>query len=132
MRKSLLFCLTVLLCGSPAARAQYFPVREQDGVFVRGGKLFLNFMKPSTAFRYLPTKLAVKTGEWNTLKIVSDIKQLTVTLNGKTQTFDNIGRGGMFRASCFGGPVGNYGTPAGVKMFRGDLRSLRIFHNAEK
>ena len=102
------------------------------GVFIRGGKLFLNFMKPSTAFRYLPTKLAVKTGEWNTLKIVSDIKQLTVTLNGKTQTFDNIGLGGMFRASCFGGPVGNYGTPAGAKMFRGDLRSLRIFHNAEK
>ena len=102
------------------------------GVFIKGGKLYLNFMKPTTAFRNMPTWLPVKAGEWNTLKITSNISTLTVTLNGESQTFNGIGLGGLFRSSCFGGPIQNYGAVKGAIMFKGDLRKLRICHNAEK
>ncbi|MBR2344432.1 MAG: hypothetical protein IKA71_01440, partial [Lentisphaeria bacterium] len=102
------------------------------GIFIRKGKLFLNFMKPSTSIRNIPTKLWIVPQKWNSLKITSDIDTLTVTVNGKSQSFPNIGVGGAFRAACFGGPVGNYGTPQGVSMFKGDLRKLRIYHNVEK
>jgi len=101
------------------------------GVFIQKGKLLLNFMVPSTRFKNLHTKMWVKVGEWNKLKITSDIKTLTVELNGQKQSFSNIGVGGAFRGASFGGPIKNYGTPKGMKMFQGDLKSLRIYHNCK-
>ena len=102
------------------------------GAFIVNGKLFINYLTPGLSFRNMQTRLWTNPDAWNTLKITSDIKTLSVTLNGATQNFDNIGIGGLFRSFCVGGPVQNYGTPAGCTMFKGDLRKLRIYHNVEK
>ena len=88
-------------------------------------------MQPSSRFKIYRTKLWVKVGEWNKLKITSDIDTLTVELNGKKQSFQGVGIGGAFRGACFGGPINNYGTPKGMQMFQGDLKSLRIYHNCK-
>ena len=65
------------------------------------------------------------------IKITSDMKALTITVNGEEQVFRGIGTGGLFRAFCFGGPVGD-SEALNFQMFQGDLRSLRILHNIEK
>ncbi len=104
------------------------------GVFILRNKLYVNFLKPDFRFKNFPTRLEVKSGKWNSLKITSNIDKLTVTLNGKKQVFNKVGRGGIFRGSCFGGPVRNFGTPSrnDTTMFKGELRKLRIYHNCEE
>ena len=104
------------------------------GVFILRGKLYVNFLKPDFRFKNFPTKLAVQADKWNTLKITSDIDKLTITLNGQKQVFSKVGRGGIFRGSCFGGPVRNFGTPSrkDTTMYKGELRKLRIYHNCEQ
>ncbi|MBR7104321.1 MAG: hypothetical protein IKC65_05210 [Lentisphaeria bacterium] len=99
------------------------------GVFVCKNKLFVNYMGPRLVFRSMKTNLPVLSNQWNSLKITSDINTLTITLNGKSCQFKKIGLAGLFRSSCFGGPVPGFGVPKGVGMFKGDLRKLRIYHN---
>lgn len=101
------------------------------GVFLNGKKIRMTFMNPRYYNRDLSTWLTIKPGEWNKIKITSDISKLTVTVNGEEQVFRGIGTGGLFRGFCFGGVAGDY-YARNYQMFRGDLRSLRILHNTEK
>ena len=101
------------------------------GMFLNGKKIRLTFMNPRYYNRNLATWLNIKPGEWNKIKITSDINKLTITVNGEEQVFRGIGTGGLFRGFCFGGVAGDYHA-RDYQMFQGDLRSLRILHNIEK
>ena len=100
-------------------------------VFLVKDRVQMTFMEPNYKLRTLKTWLKVKPGQWNKIKVSSDIKNLTLTVNGEEQVFRNIGTGGLFRAFCFGGVAGDY-YARNYQMFQGDLRNLRILHNTEK
>ena len=75
------------------------------------------------------TNLSPVEGKWNKIKLIYDTKQVTLSVNGKSQSFAQTGMAQWLTLSSFGG------TEPRAKQtmfFKGLLRNLTITHRAMK
>ena len=75
------------------------------------------------------TNLSPIEGEWNKIRLSYDTKQITLTVNGKSESFAQTGMAQWLTLSTFGGP--DPGKPT-TYFFKGLLRGLTITHQALK
>ena len=77
------------------------------------------------------TGLGLNVGEWNAVSVVKDFSSLTCTVNGKAFTQPYTRRAQFFSDAIFGGNVSpneNFGLRAGIRPFKGLLRSIAVRH----
>ena len=78
------------------------------------------------------TTLELPPGKWSRLTISYDLDKMKITVDSKSQEFMHPGlRALYFKPFIFGGHTKNeFGLPRNAAMFKGELKKLRIVHNA--
>ena len=77
--------------------------------------------------------LAVPAGQWSSIKVSYNLRQLTFNVNGSKASRPLQGRAFLFKTSIFGGHNGNDGVDFRGKktsFYKGRLRRLSILHQA--
>ena len=82
--------------------------------------------------RHFDTKLPLKAGEWNAIRLVKRYEKLFCTVNGQTKAFPYDRRPIRFAGAIFGGETQpGPGVPPDAASFKGLLRALRVRHFVE-
>jgi hypothetical protein len=101
-------------------------VTQQNGLWlgIKDGKLEATFRDADWKTNQFPTELAVTPGVWSKIEVRYDFQNLTLSVNGKSQSFPQT-----LPAMNIGFPVFGEGW-RGSNWFEGRLRNLKIAHNA--
>lgn len=98
-------------------------------LFIRSGKLYAVWGEKNLKSYKFATGLAVTNGAWNDIEVKYDFRQLTFTVNGKSESFPFSGRAFAFKSAVFGGhDKVEYAPDEPLVFFKGDLRNLAISH----
>jgi laminin G domain protein len=107
-------------------------------MYIIDGKLQVDFISMGNNYSGKPNKLVVDLPfpekQWVKVKVVYDLHKINVTVNQKTVTIPFKLRASKPTSAIFGGFSSGDRDIKGkdLKFFHGELRSLRIRHNAEK
>ena len=101
-------------------------VTQQNGLWlgIKGGKLQASFRDADWKTHLFPSELAVSPDVWSRVEARYDFKNLTLSVNGKSQSFAET-----LPAMNIGFPVFGEGWQ-GSNWFEGRMRDLKIVHNA--
>lgn len=101
--------------------------------FIVGGKLMLGYVGKRGDYTPMPTELPVIPGQWNRIRIVYDLRQFKASVNGQQWKTPATGRGVALAGLSFGGTSAKAFLPnPRPGFFKGELKSLRFYQNAEK
>ena len=108
-------------------------------LYIIDGKLKADFVGMGRNLRgkinHLPVNLDFPTEKWVRVKISYNLKNIIFSINGKIQKIPFRQRGAKPTAAIFGGFASNDRDVKNFKnlnFFKGELRSFRVLHNAEK
>jgi hypothetical protein len=101
-------------------------------LMIKNGKLFASFTDMKIKDNYFDTGLSIPAGQWSKFKISYNLNTMKFSVNGQIKEFPFAGRA-LYLSSCvFGGHTRKgFGIKEDMKFFKGQLKSLRIVHNAE-
>lgn len=101
-------------------------------LMIKDGKLFAAFTDIKIKDNYFDTGLSVPTGQWSEFKISYNLNTMKFSVNGQVKEFPFAGRALYLTPCVFGGHTRKgFGIKEEMKFFKGQLKSLRIIHNAE-
>jgi hypothetical protein len=98
----------------------------------KNGKLFASFTDMKIKDNFFDTGLSIPAGKWSKFKISYNLNTMKFGVNDQIKEFSFAGRA-LYIAPCiFGGHARKgFGIKEDMKFFKGQLKSLRIVHNAE-
>ena len=103
------------------------------GFFIVKGKLTIGHVNTAGEFRLTETPLEVRKGEWNRIRISSNLTRFHATVNGTYWRGTVSGRGRIASGLVIGTDSCRDFMPSrDFPDFTGDMRSLRISHKFEK
>ena len=85
---------------------------------------------PGENVKVFKTNLDPEEGKWNRIVFKYDMNKVSVTLNGKTETFPCQGISRFLAVGGFGGD-GTKSKNGDVQYFKGKLKSFEVIHSAE-
>jgi hypothetical protein len=101
-------------------------------LMLKNGKLVATFTDDSIKTVTFDTGLAVPINKWSKIKVTYNYKTLTFSINDKVKSYPFNKRALYFATCVFGGHTKKgYGVDPGMKFFKGLLKNIRIFQNAE-
>lgn len=84
----------------------------------------------SESIKTFKTNLDPVEGKWNRIEFKYDLRKVSVTLNGKTQSFPCQGLSRFFAVGGFGGD-GTRSKNGNKHYFKGKLKSFEVIHSAK-
>jgi hypothetical protein len=91
---------------------------------IKEGKLLATYADADWQIQQFPTALAIPAGQWSTIRVRHDLSNLTLTVNGKSESFPlTLPANNIYFTLIGEGFTGNW--------FAGRLRDVRVVQNAE-